>query len=577
MIPIWQQLDSHFRAAINAAFGFDDADPAIAPSANPQFGDYQSNCAMALAKRVAESTGAKTNPRAVAEQIKAKLQLGEIASEVSIAGPGFINVKLAPAWLAGQCATMLADARLGVPVAARRDTVVVDYPSINAAKEMHIGHLRPSTIGDSLSRALEFLGHTIIRQNHLGDWGTAFGMLLTYLKENAKSGDAPISDIEQCYKAAKIRFDESEEFKAESRQAVVRLQAGAPEEMARWQQILELSRKHMDEMFALLGIKVTRADERGESFYNPKLAETVDELVKLGVAEESDGAIVVWVKGFEAPLIIRKSDGGFGYATTDLAAVRFRTRELRATRVIVGTDMRQKQHFEQFTDAAKRAGWLGGPSGGVAYEHVMFGSINGPDGKPFKTKTGDAVKLSDVLAEAVERAKNVDAVKSQLLNDDERAEAARTVGIGAVKYYDLVRDRMTDYKFDWHAMMAMDGNTAPYLQMAHARICGIFRKANAARGRFAVTELNEPTEQALAKLLLRFGETVEGVARDLKPHYLCTYLFDGAGKFSSFYEACQVLDTPEPTRSSRLALCDLTARVLKQGLDLLGIDAPEKM
>ncbi len=573
MKPIWQQLDEIFRAAIREAFGFDDADPAIAPSANPQFGDYQSNCAMALAKRVGESTGAKTNPRAVAEQIKSKLKPGDIASEVSIAGPGFINVKLAPAWLAGQCATMLADARLGVPVAAKRDTVVVDYPSINAAKEMHIGHLRPSTIGDSLSRALEFLGHNIIRQNHLGDWGTAFGMLLTYMKENAKSGDAPISDIEQCYKAAKIRFDEDEEFKAESRQAVVRLQAGAPEEIARWQQILELSRKHMDEMFALLGIKVTRADERGESFYNPKLAETVDELVKLGVAEESDGAIVVWVKGFSAPLIIRKRDGGFGYGTTDLAAVRFRTRDLGATRVIVGTDMRQREHFMQFTDGARRAGWLNG----VAYEHVMFGAILGEDGQAIKTKSGDSVKLRDVLLEAIDRAKDVDAVKSQALGDAERDAVARVVGIGAVKYYDLVRDRLTDYKFDWDAMLSMAGNTAPYLQMAHTRICGIFRKAGAARGVFAVTELNEPTEQALAKQLLRFGETVEGVARDLKPHYLCTYLFDLAGKFSSFYEACQVLDTPEPTRSSRLALCDLTARVLKQGLELLGIDAPEKM
>jgi arginyl-tRNA synthetase len=573
MKPIWQQLDSHFRAAIKDAFGFDDTDPVIAPSANPQFGDYQANCAMALAKRVGETTGAKTNPRAVAEQIKAKLNLGDMSSEVSIAGPGFINVKLAPAWLANQCATMLTDARLGVPVAAKRDTVVVDYPSINAAKEMHIGHLRPSTIGDSLSRVLEFLGHTIIRQNHLGDWGTAFGMLLTYLKESARTGDAPISDIEQCYKAAKTRFDESPEFANESRQAVVRLQTGAPEEMARWQQILELSRKHMDEMFALLGIKVTRADERGESFYNPKLAETVNELVKLGVAEESDGAIVVWVKGFEAPLIIRKSDGGFGYATTDLAAVRFRTRELHATRVIVGTDVRQKQHFEQFTDAARRANWLDG----VAYEHVMFGSINGEDGKAFKARSGDAVKLRDVLYEAIERAKTVDAVKSQTLGDIEKNAIARTVGIGAVKYYDLVRDRLTDYKFDWDAMMAMDGNTAPYLQMAHARICGIFRKADASRGAFAVTELNDPTEQSLAKLLLRFGETVDAVARDLKPHYLCTYLFDLSGRFNSFFEACPVISSPEPTRSSRLALCDLTARVLKQGLNLLGIDAPEKM
>ncbi|MFT3788794.1 MAG: arginine--tRNA ligase [Tepidisphaeraceae bacterium] len=476
-MSITQQLDTAFRAAIQAAFGL-DADPAIAASANPQFGDYQSNAALALAKRVSESTGQKTNPRTVAEQIKSKLNLGEVASEISIAGPGFINVKLSPAWLASRANATLADGKLGTSPSANPITVVVDYPSVNVAKEMHIGHLRPSTIGDALARALRFLGHDVVPQNHIGDWGTAFGMLITYMEETSKGTAAPIGDIEQFYKASKQRFDEDPAFATASRQAVVRLQAGEPKELALWQQILDLSRKHLAEMFALMGILVTRENERGESFYNPMLPDVVRELREKGIAVESDGAIVIWVKGYEAPLMIQKSDGGYGYGTTDLAAVRFRTRELGAKRVIVGTDIRQKQHFEQFIDAATRAGWLNG----VAYEHVMFGAIQGPDGRPFKTKSGENVKLADVLHEAVDRAKEVDAVKSQALSDEEKSAVAKTVGIGAVKYYDLVRDRMTDYRFDWDAMLAMDGNTAPYLMMAHARICGIFRKAAVARG-----------------------------------------------------------------------------------------------
>ena len=571
MKTITHQLDAAFRQAISTAFpGTPDVDPLIGPSQNEKFGDYQSNVAMGLAKRVS------LKPREVAEKVTAAVQpiLRELASEVGIAGPGFINVRLSPQWVAHQLDVIRRDERLAVELTEKPQTVVLDYSSPNIAKEMHIGNMRATVIGDAIRRVLEFRGERVIPQNHVGDWGTAFGMLLAYLKENADRADAPIKDIEQFYKAAKKRFDADPAFANESRQAVVRLQSGSAEELARWQRIIELSRQHLDEMYAVLGIKLTRADERGESFYNPLLADVVKELSEKGIAVESEGAIVVWVQGFEAPLIVRKSDGGFGYGATDLAAVRYRARDLKADRIITLTDHRQSQHFKQFSDAARRAGWLDG----VSFEHVTFGAIMGPDGKPYKTKSGETVKLGDVVNEAVERALVIVTEKNPEIPEESRKTVARAVGVGAIKYYDMVRDRATDYVFDWEKMLSFDGNTAPYLQYANARICSIFRKAGVDRNNVsAPINLESTFELALGKHLLRFGEIIESVTRELKPHVLTTYLYDLATRFSGFFENCPVIQSDEPVRASRLALCDATARTLACGLDLLGIEHPEQM
>lgn len=568
MQTLAQQIESAFRAAIQAALGVEAA-PAVAVSADPKFGDYQSNAAMGLAKRLSEG-GARVNPRDVAGRIAQAVDLGAMVEELSIAGPGFINVRLSPSWMAGQLERLRGDPRLGVdPLAPVR--VILDYPSPNIAKEMHIGHLRPAAIGDALARVLQFAGCDVVRQNHIGDWGTSFGMLLAYLKETAGQADAPIADIEQLYRSAKARFDASPAFAEESRQCVVRLQAGAEEEMARWRRILEISRAHMDEMFALLGLTITRADERGESFYNAMLADVVHALRDAGVAVESEGALVVWVEGFEAPLIIRKRDGGFGYAATDLAALRFRTATLGGKRLIYVTDARQLQHFRQFSSAAARAGWLDG----AQFEHVTFGTILGADNKPLRTKSGENVKLRDVLNEAIERAAAIVEQKQGELDPGARAGIARAVGIGSVKYFDLARDRGGDYRFDWEQMLAMDGNTAPYLQYAHARIRSIFRKAEPAEP--GTIDLATAPERALGLHILRMGEVVQQVVRELRPHHLCGYLYELATRFSGFYETCPVLQSEPRVRAGRLALCDLTARTLALGLDLLGIEHPDQM
>ncbi|HEY0010057.1 MAG TPA: arginine--tRNA ligase, partial [Tepidisphaeraceae bacterium] len=483
-----------------------------------------------------------------------------------------INIYLSPQWLTGRVNEIATDPRLGITPTDQPQTVVVDYPGLNVAKESHIGHLRPSVIGDAIARILAFNGDRVIRQNHIGDWGTAFGMLLAYMAETGGKSDASLADIETLYRAAKQRFDQDDAFKTAARQAVVRLQAGEPDELRRWQAVIEISRKHLDEIFSLMGLLITRDDERGESFYNDRLADIVDELQKLSIAELSEGAMVVWVKPFSTPLIIRKSDGGYGYGTTDLAAARFRTRELKADRLIYLTDSRQRQHFLQFSDAARRAGWLDG----VGFDHVMFGALLGPDGKPFKTKEGESVKLKDVLYEAIERARRIVEEKNQTVPAEARSDIARAVGIGSLKYFDLAHDRLSDYVFDWNTMLAMEGNTAPYLQYAHARIRSIFRKADNASSEAAIT-LDAPQELSLAKHILRLGETLDTVARDLKPHVLCAYLYELATRFSAFYEHCPVLKSEEPMRSSRLALCALTARTMALGLDLLGIEHPEQM
>ena len=570
MPTIAAQLDIAFRNAIRTAFGM-EADPIVTVSQNEKFGDYQSNAAMGLAKQFAEKTGQKTNPRAIAEQIKAKLDLGEMASEVSIAGPGFVNVKLNPAWLAGELERVERDPK--PPPAAATQKVVVDYSGPNVAKEMHIGHLRSTNIGDALARVLSFEGNNVIRQNHLGDWGTQFGMLLAFLKRAHTEGATQIADLDAFYKEARKKFDEDPAFADEARRTVVRLQSGAPEEKQLWTRLTTESRAHFQPLYDRLNISLGPEHERGESFYNQYLADVVRELREKGVAVESEGAIVVWVEGFEAPLIIQKSDGGFGYGTTDLAALRYRTRELRTQRLVYVTDSRQIQHFKQVFTAAKKAGW----AEGVELEHVTFGTILGEDGKPFAARKGESVRMRDVLNEAEERALAIVTEKSPELPEEQRRAIAHAIGVGAIKYYDLARDRTNDYVFSWEKMLSFDGNTAPYLQNAYVRICSIFRKAGEARQATREIRLEAPQEVALAKHVLRLPEILEVVSRELRPHHLCTYLYELAGKFHSFYEHCDVIKSPEPTRSSRLALCEVTARTLARGLELLGIEHPEQM
>jgi arginyl-tRNA synthetase len=579
MQTITAQLDAAFRSAITAAFGF-DADPVIVPSANDKFGDYQANAAMGLAKEVASRTGQKTNPRAVAEQIKGKLELAEIASEVSIAGPGFINVRLSPTWLAHQLKHAAASDRLGIEPTKDPRTVVVDYSGPNIAKELHVGHLRSTIIGDAVVRVLSFQGHQVIRQNHIGDWGTQFGMLIANLQDKtagSSSAAVELKDLEAFYVEAKKRFDADENFQKRARENVVKLQSGDPDTLDAWRMLVQKTREHYLPIYRRLGVLLTPEDERGESFYNDFLSTVVKDLKQAGVAEESEGATVIFVDGKEkAPLIIEKSGGGYLYGTTDLAAIRFRVEHLHADRIIYLVDARQSQHFSQVFATARKVGWV---PADVALEHAAFGTMLGEDGKPFATKKGGTAKLKDLLDEAEDRAAGVVTEKNPELPAEKKSEIAHSVGIGAVKYADLSKDRVSDYVFSFDKMLALDGNTAPYLQYVYARVKSIFREA-AKRGIAQTSSdirLESPFELALAKHMLRLPEVIDLVGRELKPHHLTTYLYDLATRFSSFYENCPVLSSEDPTRSSRLALADLTAKTMARGLDLLGIEHPDQM
>lgn len=570
MQTITAQLDSAFRQAINSAFGL-EVPALIAPSANEQFGDYQSNAAMGLAKELGK-LGQKTNPRAVAEKIRAALNLGNLASDVSIAGPGFINVRLSPQWMAEQLAQISTDPRLGIDPTASPQTVVVDYSGPNIAKELHVGHLRSTIIGDAAARILQFEGHKVIRQNHLGDWGTQFGMLIAHLNDQQGQSSSHIRDLEEFYRQAKKRFDEDPSFQDRARRTVVALQSGDPEIRKAWTRIVDETRLHYQPIYQRLGVLLNQADERGESFYNSMLPAVVADLKAAGIAVESEGAIVVPVEGYESPLIIEKTGGGYLYGTTDLAAIRFRVQTLHADRIIYFTDARQSQHFAQVFAVARNAGWAGTTS----LEHAPFGTMLGEDGKPFKTRTGGVVKLEELLDEAEERAFKLVTEKNPDLPEEHRKVIAHGVGIGAVKYTDLSKDRTSDYVFSFDKMLSLDGNTAPYLQYAYARIRSIFRKASTDRELTAIN-LGTPFELGLARHILRLGEVLESVARELRPHILCNYLYDLAIRFSGFYENCPVIQSQEPLRSSRLTLCELTARTMALGLDLLGIEHPEQM
>jgi arginyl-tRNA synthetase len=579
MPDIQQTLTALLRDAAAAAFGdqFADADPILRQATSPKFGDFQANLAMGLTKRLGR------NPREIAEAIKDHLPIGDQLTKVEVAGPGFINLTLNPALLADQLAEVFASDTLGVtgsanPALRGRETVVIDYASPNLAKEMHIGHLRSTIIGDAIARVLEFQGQNVIRQNHLGDWGTQFGMLLEHLIDTGwdQSADHHIGDLNALYREAKKRDDDDKDFAERARKRVVALQGGDEQSLSLWRMLIGESSRHMNDIFTRLGVGLTDADLKGESFYNDRLAPIAEALEASGVAVQSEGALCIFDDEDDTPLIVRKSDGGFGYAATDLAALRHRKEDLGGDRLIYVVDSRQRSHFQKFFAAAQKAGWVGD----AKLEYVAFGTIMGKDNKPFKTRSGETVRLVDVLDEAVQRAGKAIEAKASDLTKDERDAIAQVVGIGAVKYFDLSNDRIKDYVFDWDRMLALEGNTSPYLQNAYVRIRSIFRKGevdpSALSG--ATIRLEHEAERALALHILKLPRVVESVADSLEPHRLCTHLYELASSFHKFYEKCPVLTADDPARrDSRLALCDLVARTLKLGLGLLGIETVERM
>ena len=569
--------------ALHAHFGaeFADLDPAVRPS---EHADAQINVAMALAKRIGRP------PREVAAQLCDVLELDDICREVSVAGPGFINVTFSDAFI-GECiAAMAVDERLGVAVAATPETVVVDYSAPNVAKEMHVGHLRSTVIGDALVRMLEFSGHTVLRENHIGDWGTQFGMLIEHLTDVGESGavaDLSVGDLDGFYKAARRKFDADADFADRSRRRVVALQGGDADTLRLWRLLVAESERYFEQVYAALGVRLAAGDVRGESYYNESMPLVVERLAASGLLQRDDDADVVFPEGFTnrdnepLPLIIRKRDGGYNYATSDLACVIDRVENRRATLLLYVVGAPQAQHLDMVRVVAEKAGWLAPPARMV---HVAFGSVLGSDRKMLKSRSGDTIKLHDLLNEAVERAEQAIAQRNPDLVGDERTTVARMIGIGAVKYADLSTDRVKDYVFDWDRMLAFDGNTAPYLQYAHARICSVFRRAGAEHGidradlRTVEPVVAEASERRLALLLLQCEATFSDALDKFAPHRLCNYLYDVAASFSAFYEACPVLkaESREAVRS-RLALCDLTARVLDFGCGVLGIDVPERM
>jgi arginyl-tRNA synthetase len=552
----------------------------IAPGKKAGFGDYQANCAMGAAKAMG------TNPRELAGKIVAALELDGIAEKVEIAGPGFINIDLKPEWLGEQIALAQTDARLQVEQVAAPQTVVIDYSGPNLAKEMHVGHLRSTIIGDSLARLLEFQGHNVIRQNHVGDWGTQFGMLIAELEEQlgAKGDEAmALKDLEVFYQQAKKHFDDDEAFANKARDYVVRLQGGDAQMLKLWEQFKTISLHHSTEIYQQLNVTLKDSDVRGESFYNNDLAPLVKELQDQGLAVESEGAQVVFLQeladkeGNPSPVIIQKQGGGFLYATTDLAALRYRVKTLNAKRIMYFIDARQSLHMQQVFTLSRKAKFV---DESVSLEHLAFGTMMGSDGKPFKTRTGGTVKLAELLTEAVERATALVSEKNPELGGDEVAEIGRKVGIGSVKYADLCKTRTNDYVFSWESMLSFEGNTAPYLQYAYTRVQSIFRKAGVAPESLQNSLLiGTEQEKTLAIKLLQFSEVLDQVAREAMPHLLCTYLYEIASLYMTFYEACPILKdgvAPE-IRDSRLRLCHLVARTIEQGLDLLGIEVMEKM
>ena len=541
-------------------------------------GDFATNLAMMLTKV------ARKNPREVAQLIIDSLPQDSQVAKVEIAGPGFINFFIDENALTNQLMTALNDDHLGVSLPAPQ-TVVVDYSSPNLAKEMHVGHLRSTIIGDAVVRALEFQGHKVIRQNHVGDWGTQFGMLLAYMEElRAQQGEqaqVELADLESFYRAAKVRFDESEEFATRARQLVVELQSGDEYCNKLWREFNDISLSHCHEVYERLGVSLTRADVRGESAYNEDLEQVVKDLDAQGLLSESNGAKVVFQDEFQTkegeplPVIIQKADGGFLYATSDLAAMRYRSNVLKADRALYFVDLRQALHFQQVFSLARTANFVR-PE--MSLEHMGFGTMNGEDGRPFKTRSGGVVKLVDLLSEAETRALELVRSKNPDMDEEELAKIAKVVGIASVKYADLSKNRASDYIFSFEQMLSFEGNTAPYLLYAYTRVAGIFKRAADVDLTGASIKLEHDKEKELGNKLAQFAEVLGRMVAKGQPHALCGYLFELAGAFSSFYEACPVLAADsEDEKKSRLLLAQLTAKTLKQGLDLLGIETLERM
>ena len=539
-------------------------------------GDFASNIAMMLAKP------AGMKPRDLAEKLIAALPADAAVSKVEIAGPGFLNFFQNSDALAQRLEAALADAHLGVRKSGAAQRVVVDLSSPNLAKEMHVGHLRSTIIGDAVGRVLEFLGDTVIRQNHVGDWGTQFGMLLAYLEENPAAAESELADLEQFYRAAKKRFDDSAEFADRARALVVKLQAGDAECLRLWQRFNDVSLSHCQKVYDRLGVKLSPADVRGESAYNDDLPQIVADLQAKGLLTESEGAQCVFMDEFKnaegnpLPVIVQKAGGGYLYATTDLAAMRYRSQTLKADRALYFVDQRQALHFQMAFEVARRAGFV---HAGMDLEHMGFGTMNGADGRPFKTRDGGTVKLIDLLDEAEQRAYALVKGKNPELDEAELRQIARAVGIGAVKYADLSKHRTSDYSFNFELMLSFEGNTAPYLLYAYTRVASVFRKLGKGIAEIGgQIRLEAEQEQALAAKLGQFAEVLNNVGAKGVPHVLCSYLYELAGLFSSFYENCPILASEdEAVRNSRLRLAALTGRTLQQGLELLGLTTLERM
>lgn len=582
MIDVIRQ---EFKKALGEAFGeeYYQIDPLVVLASNSKFGDYQSNIPLSLSKKLGEK------PRAIAQKIINHLDLNNICKTPEIAGPGFINLTLKPSYLETLLTEINPDTRLGVEKAIHPQKIIVDFSSPNIAKEMHVGHLRSTIIGDCIARVLEFRGHDVLRLNHVGDWGTQFGLLIAYLKEVypevlTTADVIDIGDLVTLYKQAKIRFDEDEAFKETARQEVVKLQSGEAATLHAWRLLCEQSRREFQKIYDLLNIQLI---ERGESFYNPFLADIVTELEEKGLLEENDGAQCVFLDGFTnkdgqpLPLIVKKSDGGYNYATTDLAAIRYRITEDKAERIIYVTDTGQANHFAQFFQVAKKAGFLPDK---VEVVHIPFGLVLGEDGKKLKTRSGETVKLKDLLDEAIIQAKqDLDTrliEESRTETEDFINNVSKVVGLSAVKYADLSQNRISNYIFSYKKMLNLQGNTAPYMLYAYARVQSISREGKIDfnnLGKEAKVILSEETEINLAKHLIQLSDIILDIEKDLYPNRLCEYLFELSKKFNQFYEKCPVLKSEEPIKTSRLVLCDLTARTLKLGLSLLGISTLDRM
>ncbi|MFM1895084.1 MAG: arginine--tRNA ligase [Pseudomonadota bacterium] len=573
-------LEFLLSQALAIASGVPAASAQVMSASRPEFGDYQANGVMALAKQL------RINPRDLAARTVAQVPPSPLIERLEVAGPGFINIHLSDLYLGRTLSDAGATVDMLLPTSSLPQRIVIDYSSPNLAKEMHVGHLRGTIIGDCLVRVLEKVGHQVIRQNHVGDWGTQFGMLIAHLQElKTGSGESTplptaLADLEAFYQQAKARFDQDPVFAERARANVVRLQSGDPQSRAAWGQFIEESLRHCEAVYGLLGIRLTRNDLRPESFYNDRLEQIVETLDKRSLLSESAGARCVFLPEFTGkdgaplPVIVQKSDGGYLYATTDLAAIQFRCDTLEADRVLYVVDARQSLHFQQVFAVARAAGLV---RPGCELLHIAYGTMMGQDGKPFKTRSGGTVKLVELLEEGIRRAFDLVTAKNPGLENDTRREIARVVGIGAVKYADLSKNRTSDYVFDWDAMLAFDGNTAPYLLYAYTRIASILKKQGDESPGGGEILISEPAERQLAIKLLQFAEVLDAVAADYFPSHLCTYLYELAGTFMRFYEACPILKADVPVRASRLALATLTAAVLREGLELLGLQTLEQM